>query len=179
MCAPRFRRIALTANNSDRKCGIRPREDSAVSSAPLLLARPRPPSRGAAAWGSRSVAALRPIDRHSLVLIAGYLIANGTPIGQSGDDLRRKYGEPSSETFVVRPGVEVTATYAANRRVTELPLDRPWDIRRPHQVAKKRVEPRLRIVDNTGVIFFLAYQSLKAIHRQIPITAATRSLFPP
>jgi hypothetical protein len=63
---------------------------------------------------------MRQLIRHSVLLIAGYLIANGSLIGQSGDDLRRKYGEPSSETFVVRPGVEVTATYAADRRITEL-----------------------------------------------------------
>jgi len=33
--------------------------------------------------------------------------------------LRRKYGEPISETFVVRPGITVTATYAADWKITE------------------------------------------------------------
>jgi hypothetical protein len=52
--------------------------------------------------------------------IAGVIVASGTLLGQSRDDLRRKYGDPVSETFVVRPGVSVTASYATNGRIVEL-----------------------------------------------------------
>ena len=52
--------------------------------------------------------------------IAGCLVASGTLVAQSRDELRRNYGEPVSETFMVRPGISVTATYATNGRVTEL-----------------------------------------------------------
>ena len=58
--------------------------------------------------------------RDTFVLVAGYLIASGTLVGQSRDDLVRKCGQPRSETFVIRPGVEVSATYAENGRTTEL-----------------------------------------------------------
>src|SRR6266481_1287335 len=44
--------------------------------------------------------------------IAGFLIPSGTLFGQSKEELRRKYGEPISETFMVRPGISVIATYA-------------------------------------------------------------------
>jgi hypothetical protein len=40
--------------------------------------------------------------------------------GQSRDELKAKYGRVVSETFIVRPGIEVTATYAATGRIVEL-----------------------------------------------------------
>ena len=44
-----------------------------------------------------------------------------TAVGaQTKDELRRKYGEPFSETFVVRSGVTVTATYEPNEQIKEL-----------------------------------------------------------
>ena len=44
-----------------------------------------------------------------------------TAVGaQTKGELRRKYGEPFSETFVVRSGVTVTATYEPNEQVKEL-----------------------------------------------------------
>src|SRR5262249_5571235 len=43
----------------------------------------------------------------------------GTLVAQSRDELRQKYGEPTSETFIVRPGISVTATFGTNGRVTE------------------------------------------------------------
>ncbi|MDR3701059.1 MAG: hypothetical protein P4L56_15535 [Candidatus Sulfopaludibacter sp.] len=58
--------------------------------------------------------------RGTLVLVVGYMTASGTLVGQSRDDLMRKYGQPRSETFVIRPGVEVRATYAEDGRITEL-----------------------------------------------------------
>ena len=58
--------------------------------------------------------------RNSLVLIGACVIVSGTLIGQSREDLRRKYGEPSSETFTVRPGVEASAKYGSDGRITEL-----------------------------------------------------------
>jgi hypothetical protein len=54
--------------------------------------------------------------------IAGCLVASGTLAGQSKDELRRKYGEPISETFTVRPDVSVTATYETNGRITQLQI---------------------------------------------------------
>lgn len=55
-----------------------------------------------------------------VAIVVGCLVVGGTLAGQSRDDLRRRYGQPRSETFVVRPGIEVTATYAKDGRVTEL-----------------------------------------------------------
>jgi hypothetical protein len=52
--------------------------------------------------------------------IVGWAAASGTLIGQSREELRRKYGEPVSETFVARPGITVTATYGTNGRIAEL-----------------------------------------------------------
>jgi hypothetical protein len=44
-----------------------------------------------------------------------------TAVGaQTKDDLRKKYGEPVSETFVVRSGIVVTATYAPTGQIKEL-----------------------------------------------------------
>jgi hypothetical protein len=39
---------------------------------------------------------------------------------QTKDELRRKYGEPFSEIFLVRSGVTVTATYEPNAHIKEL-----------------------------------------------------------
>jgi hypothetical protein len=63
---------------------------------------------------------MRRLIRNSVVLAAGYVITSGTLIGQSRNDLRRRFGEPSSETFVIRPGITVTPTYAADGRISEL-----------------------------------------------------------
>ena len=41
-------------------------------------------------------------------------------VGQSKDELRKKYREPVSETFVVRPGIIATASYSSTGQVTEL-----------------------------------------------------------
>jgi hypothetical protein len=41
-------------------------------------------------------------------------------VGQSKDELKRKYGEPISETFRVRPGITATARYASNGQIAEL-----------------------------------------------------------
>jgi hypothetical protein len=51
--------------------------------------------------------------------VAVWFMPGGTLAAQSRDELRRKYGEPVSETFGVRPGVRVTATFGANGRVFE------------------------------------------------------------
>jgi len=52
--------------------------------------------------------------------IGGLLAASGALVGQSRDELIRKCGEPISETFMVRPGIAVTATYASHGRIVEL-----------------------------------------------------------
>src|SRR4051812_20359582 len=41
-------------------------------------------------------------------------------IGHPKDEFRRKYGEPISETFMVRPGISATVSYAPNGGITEL-----------------------------------------------------------
>lgn len=41
-------------------------------------------------------------------------------VAQSRDDLKRKYGQPVAETFLIRPGIIVTASYNSTGQVTEL-----------------------------------------------------------
>jgi hypothetical protein len=55
-----------------------------------------------------------------ILAIAGFLISDGALFGQSKEDLRRKYGEPFSEVFMVRPGISVAATYGTDGRIIEL-----------------------------------------------------------
>ena len=47
-----------------------------------------------------------------------------TAVCQSRDELKTKYGAPTSETFTVRPGIGVTATYASTGQITELLISR-------------------------------------------------------
>lgn len=51
--------------------------------------------------------------------ISGFLFGSGTLVGQSRAALRQKYGEPISETFIVRPGISATATYGKSGRIIE------------------------------------------------------------
>ena len=53
-----------------------------------------------------------------LVLIL--LILCGGVVAQSRDDLKKTYGEPISETFLLRPGITVTASHNSNGRITEM-----------------------------------------------------------
>jgi hypothetical protein len=41
-------------------------------------------------------------------------------VAQSRDDLKRKYGQQVAETFLIRPGIIVTASYDPTGKVTEL-----------------------------------------------------------
>jgi len=43
-----------------------------------------------------------------------------TVIAQSRDDLKKKYGQPVAETYLIRPGIIVTASYDSTGQVTEL-----------------------------------------------------------
>jgi hypothetical protein len=52
------------------------------------------------------------------VLIA--VFACMTIIAQSKDQLRQRFGEPVSETFLARPGIAATATYAPSGKIVEL-----------------------------------------------------------
>lgn len=70
---------------------------------------------------------MRYADRVSYLLrgfavfsIVGFVLVSGTLLGQSKEELGRKYGDPVSETFMVRLGVTVTATYGTNGRIAEL-----------------------------------------------------------
>jgi hypothetical protein len=51
--------------------------------------------------------------------IGGLAVATGRLAGQSSAELRHKYGTPISETFVVRPGINATATYGKSGRIVE------------------------------------------------------------
>jgi hypothetical protein len=48
------------------------------------------------------------------------LLACTAVYAQSRDDLRKKYGEPTAETFLIRPGIIVTASYESTGNVSEL-----------------------------------------------------------
>ncbi len=64
---------------------------------------------------------MRQLIRALVVLsVVGGGAGEGTLAAQSRDELRRKYGEPFSETFLVRPGIGVTSTHAKDGRITEL-----------------------------------------------------------
>jgi hypothetical protein len=54
-------------------------------------------------------------------------------VGQSKDELKKKYGEPVSETYRVHPGITATARYASNGQIAELLM-----------------RPKLRISSNQG-----------------------------
>jgi len=51
--------------------------------------------------------------------VAVWYMPGGTFAAQSKDELRKKYGEPVSETFMVRLGIRVTATFGRNGQVSE------------------------------------------------------------
>jgi hypothetical protein len=55
------------------------------------------------------------------LLVTLFLLC-GPVLGQSRDSLKATYGNPVAETFVVRPGVIVTASYSQAGRITELVL---------------------------------------------------------
>ena len=46
-----------------------------------------------------------------------------TAMAQTSNDLRQRYGAPASETFLVREGIIVTATYAKNGKPSELLIE--------------------------------------------------------
>ena len=45
-------------------------------------------------------------------------------VGQTRDELKTNYGNAVSETFIVRPGIGVTATYSSTGRIVELLISR-------------------------------------------------------
>jgi hypothetical protein len=48
-----------------------------------------------------------------------FLLCTGV-VAQSREDMKKKYGEPVSETFLLRPSVTVTASYSSTGQITEL-----------------------------------------------------------
>ena len=52
------------------------------------------------------------------VLIA--VLACGTLLGLYKEQLRQRFGAPVAETYLVRPGIEATATYGADGKITRL-----------------------------------------------------------
>jgi hypothetical protein len=63
---------------------------------------------------------VRLIRGFAVLCIAGFAVLSGTLGGQSREVFKKKYGEPVSETFLVRPDIAVTATYAKDGRIIEL-----------------------------------------------------------
>jgi hypothetical protein len=41
-------------------------------------------------------------------------------VAQSRDNLKKKYGEAIAETYLIRPGIIVTASYDSSNQITEL-----------------------------------------------------------
>jgi len=54
-----------------------------------------------------------------LLVIAVWLLPSGLLAAQSRNELRQKYGNPVSESFVARPDISVTATFGTSGRITE------------------------------------------------------------
>ena len=53
----------------------------------------------------------------ALVLL---LIMCAAVVAQTNDDLRKKYGQPVAETFLIRPEIIVTASYNSTGQISEL-----------------------------------------------------------
>jgi hypothetical protein len=58
--------------------------------------------------------------------MCGVLFGGGTLVAQSRAALRQTYGQPISETFIVRPGISATATYGSSGRIVEWVIS-PWN----------------------------------------------------
>jgi hypothetical protein len=48
------------------------------------------------------------------------LIACTAVTAQSKDDLKKKYGQPVAETYMIRPGINLTASYDSTGKITEV-----------------------------------------------------------
>jgi hypothetical protein len=78
------------------------------------------------AW-SRSPASTQPFadlsyiheERQMKTFLILLMLSSGV-IAQSRDTLKKKYGEPISETFMVRPGIAVTASHDSTGKISEL-----------------------------------------------------------
>lgn len=60
---------------------------------------------------------------------------------QNGEVLRQRYGAPIAETYLVRPGITVTATYAQDGSICEMlikPTSAPESAKSPTQVLKSK-----------------------------------------
>ena len=89
---------------------------------------------------------MKHLSRVLVVLgIGGLLSAPGTLAGQSKAELRRKYGAPISEAFIVRPGITATATYGTGGRIIE------W-----------LISPRITDLEKSGGRT-LSYEAVKAV----------------
>jgi hypothetical protein len=61
-------------------------------------------------------------EKMKIVLVT--ILSSTAIAGQSRDELKTKYGNAVSETFIVRPGIGVTATYSSTGRIVELLISR-------------------------------------------------------
>jgi hypothetical protein len=61
-------------------------------------------------------------EKMKIVLMA--MLTCAAMAGQTRDELKTKYGNAVAETFIVRPGIGVTATYSSTGRIMELLISR-------------------------------------------------------
>ena len=60
------------------------------------------------------------LNRMFIIFGVSGVLVSSEGLAQSKEQLRRKYGEPISETFLFNPSIIVTATYASKGRIAEL-----------------------------------------------------------
>ena len=61
-------------------------------------------------------------EKMKIVLMA--ILTCTAMVGQTRDEVKTKYGSAVSETFIVRPGIGVTATCSSTGRIVELLISR-------------------------------------------------------
>ena len=63
---------------------------------------------------------MKKLSSNLVFLAVAWLRASGPVAGQSISDLRQKYGEPISETFIASPDISVTARFEITGRITDI-----------------------------------------------------------
>ncbi len=74
-----------------------------------------------------------------LSLVSLFFVMQSSFPGKTGETMRERYGQPISETFLVRPGLVVSASYGKNGQLCELfisPQKPTTSIKSAHQTAK-------------------------------------------
>src|ERR1700734_2321659 len=76
--------------------------------------------------------------RAAAVLLA--VLIQGSFPAQSREAFRQRYGKPISESFLVRPGIAVTATYGASGETCSLMIE-------PRETLGRSVKPESPIIE--------------------------------